>query len=263
MTPDASASSPGPSPSALPPPPPGLQRVTWHAVAAGLTPLIPLPILDEYALGRVRSDLVQQLLQEHGLQAPPAAVAVLAGGVEQTPGGRVAKLLKSAALAPARFVVRKVFRRLVLALWVKDCVDVASEVLHQGYLLQHALQRGDVDARALGEPARLKRVRAAIEAASREVDHRPVNQLLRRLLESSKLLVTAGSRALVAFANRNRPESAQAASAAAAAEASRPDSAESRAEVRSLSERLAAQLWEQQGYLRGLEERYARHLGAR
>src|SRR4051794_14196506 len=61
-------------------PPPELGRVAFHAVASGLTPLIPIPFLDDYALRQVRERMVRAVLEEHGLSTAPAkAVGILAG----------------------------------------------------------------------------------------------------------------------------------------------------------------------------------------
>lgn len=228
-----------PSPSSAPPP--QLGRVAFHAVASGLTPLIPIPFLDDYALRQVRERMVRAVLQEQGLPTPAKAVSILAGShVSSTLGGHLLGLLKSAALFP----FKKIFRRAFLVLWVKDCVDMASYSLHHGYLLQHALSRGDLDASTLEQDVPL-RVHDAILAACREVDSRPINQLLGRLFASSRLLIAEATQALMSPL-RGQPRV--------------PEQGEA-AEVASLANRLAAALWEQRGYLKALEERYQKHLG--
>jgi hypothetical protein len=215
--------------------------VAFHAVAAGLTPLIPVPFLDDFALRQVREKMVRALLQEHGLPTPDPAVAVLAGShLSRSVGGRLLGYLKSVALFP----IRKLFRKVFLVLWVKDCVDMASVSLHHGYLLQHALARGDLDARGLEGDAP-GRVYAAIDAACREVDARPINQLLRRLFEGSRLLLAEAARAFLQPL-RGQPRV--------------PEQGE-QAEVASLADRLAAALWEERGYFTALEQRYAAKLG--
>jgi hypothetical protein len=222
-------------------PPPQLGRVAFHAVASGLTPLIPIPFLDDYALRQVRERMVRAVLQEQGLPTPTKAVSALAGShVSSTLGGLLLGLLKSAALFPFKKMLRRVF----LVLWVKDCVDMASYSLHHGYLLQHALARGDLDASTLEHDAPL-RVHDAILAACKEVDSRPINQLLGRLFASSRLLIAEATQALMS------PLSGQ----------PRVPKQGDDAEVASLANRLAAALWEQRGYLKALEERYQKHLG--
>ncbi|WP_141322871.1 hypothetical protein [Myxococcus sp. AB025B] len=217
-----------------------LGRVALHAVAAGLTPLIPVPFLDDYALYQVREQLVRSLLEERGLRASTQAVEALAGSSQgRTLGGRLASYLKGLMLLP----VKKVFRKVFFVLWVKDCVDVASVSLHHGYLLHHALERGDLDALSLqgDKPAA---VHAAMVAACAEVDARPINQALRRLFASSRVLMAEATRV---FRNPGNvgPRT--------------PEPGEG-TEVKSLSERLLAILWEERGYFTTLEAHYARNL---
>jgi hypothetical protein len=121
---------------------------------------------------------------------------------------------------------------------------MASYSLHHGYLLQHALARGDLDASTLEEDTPL-RVHDAILAACKEVDSRPINQLLGRLFASSRLLIAEATHALMSPL-RGQP---------------RVPKQEEAAEVASLANRLAAALWEQRGYFKALEERYQKHLG--
>lgn len=228
-----------PNPPSSNAPPPQLGRVAFHAVASGLTPLIPVPFLDDYALRQVRERMVRSVLQEHGLPTPPKAVAILAGShISSTLGGRVLNLLKSVALLP----FKKIFRKAFFVLWVKDCVDMASYSLHHGYLLQHAAARGDLNVGTLqGDTP--QRVHDAILAACKEMDARPVNQLLRRLFAGSRLLIAEATKALM-NPLRGQPRV--------------PEKGEE-AEVASLADRLAAALWEQRGYFTALEQHYGKH----
>jgi hypothetical protein len=241
MSVQASASEPQSSPV-----PPQLQRVALHAVASGLTPLIPVPFLDEYALRRVREQMVRAILRERSLFAPDRTVTVLAG-LHPREGSRVQWLASKAFFLSLRLAWRKVYRRLALALWVKDCVDMASISLHHGYLLQHALERGDLDGNNLASEEAARRVHAAIDAACKELDPRPVNQALRRLFAGSRLLLDELARALASSWN-GAPR--------------KPEQGEEQ-EVASLAERLAAAMWEERGYFQSLEALYVKHLQAR
>lgn len=220
-------------------------RVAFHAVASGLTPLIPVPFLDDYALKQVRENMVRALLKEHGLPAPEPAVAVLAGShVTTSLGGHLMGFLKGIVLLP----VRKLFRKAFFVLWVKDCVDMASLSLHHGYLLNHAMDRGDLDARALeGREVPLK-IHGAIVAACAELDSRPINQILRRLFASSRLLMAEATRAFFKNPKENPGP--------------RTPGQDEGAEVKTLSDRLLAALWEERGYFTALEAHYDKHLKA-
>lgn len=233
---------PNPRPTANNDLPPLLGRVAFLAVASGLTPLIPVPFLDDYALRQTREGMVRQILRDKGLPTPDKAVAVLAGShVGTTLGGHVKSLLKGVVLFP----VRKVFRKLFFVLWIKDCVDMASLSLHHGYLLTHAVERGDLDAGTLTGDRPL-RVHDAIVAACAELDSRPINQILRRLFASSRVLMAEATRAF--FNPKNQGPRT-------------PGQGES-AEVRTLTDRLLAELWEERGYFMKLREHYDTHLKA-
>lgn len=222
--------------------PPLAGRVAFLAVASGLTPLIPVPFLDDYALTQVREGMVRQILGEHGLPTPDQAVKVLAGShVSNTLAGHVRSFLKGVLLFPMQWLFRKVF----FVLWVKDCVDMASASLHHGFLITHAVQRGDLDAKAL-EGDMPRKVYDAIVAACAEVDSRPINQILRRLFSSSRLLMAEATRAF--FNPKDRGPRT-------------PEAAES-AEVKSLTDRLLAELWEERGYFVTLQQHYDKHLTA-
>jgi hypothetical protein len=222
--------------------PPLAGRVAFLAVASGLTPLIPVPFLDDYALGQVREGMVRQILGEHGLPTPAKAVEVLAGShVSTSLSGHVKGFVKGVLLFPMQWVFRKVF----FVLWVKDCVDMASTSLHHGFLLTHAVERGDLDAKAL-EGDMPRKVYDAMVAACAEVDARPINQILRRLFASSRVLMAEATRAF--FNPKNQGPRT-------------PDAAES-AEVKSLTDRLLAELWEERGYFVTLQQHYDKHLKA-
>lgn len=225
-------------------PSPSMSRVAFHSVAAGLTPLIPVPFLDDYALKQVRENMVRALLKERGLPAPDKAVGVLAGShVQGSIGGHLLGFLKGLVLLP----VKKLFRKVFFVLWVKDCVDMASVSLHHGYLLSHAMDRGDLDAPGLVEGQAALRIHDAITAACKEMDTRPINQILRRLFASSRLLMAEAARAFLNPKKNPGP---------------RTPGEEDNAEVKSLSERLLAALWEERGYFTALEARYDKHLKA-
>ncbi len=224
--------------------PAALQRVALHAVASGLTPLIPVPFLDEYALRRVREQMVRSILRERSLSASDRTVTVLAG-LHPREGSRLQQFLGKAALLSLRLAWRKAYKRFATALWVKDCVDMASLSLHHGYLLQHALAQGHLDAASLTTEDTARRVHTAIDAACKELDARPVNQVLRRLFSGSQLLLSELAKALDKWTGSPRT----------------PQQGEAQ-EVASLAERLAAAMWEERGYFQSLESLYEKHFRA-
>ncbi len=244
MSSQTSGSEPQPSAAPSSAVPVALQRVALHAVASGLTPLIPVPFLDEYALRRVREQMVRSILRERSLSAADRTVTVLAG-LHPREGSRLQQFVGKAALLSLRLAWRKAYKRFATALWVKDCVDMASLSLHHGYLLQHALTKGHLDALSLANEDTARRVHSAIDAACKELDARPVNQVLRRLFTGSQLLLTELAKALDKWTGSPRT----------------PQQGEAQ-EVASLAERLAAAMWEERGYFQSLESLYEKHFRA-
>ncbi|MGA9521480.1 MAG: hypothetical protein WBV82_08455 [Myxococcaceae bacterium] len=219
--------------------------MAFHAVAAGLSPLIPVPLLDDVVMLRIRQHMVRTVLGAAGGELPERAVVVLAG-VHVPDQGAVERLARIAVALPkwaAGKAFKKATRKIALVLRVKECVDMASACLHHGWLLQHAWTRGHLDSSLLAHESHVHRVYAAIHAACAEMDPRPLEQMLRRLLAGGRVL---GSTAARALASRRQSKPVEIA----------PDEADG------LWERLFRACWEEQGYFQSLAQRYERHLGA-
>jgi hypothetical protein len=245
--------------------PPRLQNVAFHAVAAGLTSLVPVPLLDDVLVRRVRQQLVRSVLGARGEGVAESTVEVLAGAPPAAePGGRVEGVLKGAALRSAQWVadrtlekglrkaVKKAARRVALVLTVKECVDLASGCLHHGWLLQHAVARGDLDPARLARKAHVLQVHAAIHAACAEVDPRPVEQLLRRSRAGARVLRAFSAQALAAWRRRG-PRQEQ---------GGPPQDRGQGPEATRLRTALLEACWEEEGYFQSLARRYERHLEA-
>ncbi len=168
-------------------------------------------------------------------------------GVHVPEKGTVERLARIAVAAPVKRIasktLRKVSRKVALVLRVKECVDAASTCLHHGWLLQYAWTRGHLDAALMTHETHVQRVYAAMDAACAEMDPRPLEQLLRRLLAGGRVLGAAAARALAA---RRKGESLKLT----------PDNAGA------LWELLVQACWEEQGYFKSLAQRYERHLEA-
>ncbi len=207
-------------------PRPQLRKAALHAVLAGLCPLVPVPFLDDKMLEAVREAMVRQLLEEHGLPVPPEAVPILAGTADGGGGGAFG-IVKGVFLWP----VKKLFKKIFLVLSLKDCADQASDVLHEGWLLQHAAAHGalaPVLAGGEGGEAAAVRLRAAMRAATKAVDTRPLSQVVARGLGGSQVLLAAAAASAAPIWRRLLPKDAAAAQA------------NDEVAVRPLADRLAA-----------------------
>ena len=130
-----------------------------HAVLVGLTPLIPVPVLDELAKSYFRKRLVRALAASHRRSLSEEDLSAL---VSEKEGGCLRGCL-----------VTVIYRTDFYFHDVKPAVDLASRTYHFGYLVGYAMQR-----RAGGESIldlrRAVDVSEAIQAVCREAPIKPV-----------------------------------------------------------------------------------------
>ena len=181
----------------------GKQRsLVTHAVLAGLTPLIPVPVVDDLAKNYFRKRLVRRLAAANGRRIGGEELAAL---TREREGGCVRGCLVTVLVYPLKSVFRKVFYFLE---W-KRAVDLASRTYHFGYLVNYAMQRRD-DGTSILDARRASDVIEAIAAACRESPIKPVEGAIgatfrgsRRVLRAAAALLASALRRL---AGRARPE---------------------------------------------------------
>jgi|GEM_PF-444257 len=271
------------------------RQVTFHSLLAGLCPLIPIPFLDDRVLAGVRRKMVRDLAAERGLTGSLALdrerVDVLAGTRGESRGclGWIGWIAFSLTLR----LLAKLFRKILIIFAVKESVDTASRVFHEGYLLHltfawvpawsrvgaaeprgpdlasgpdpgrfGAASAGPGAGRDAGLDAALDldravAVRRTIEATLDAVDPRPLEQALRRTFRGSRQLLRRGARLLTRRGGGRRGLRGP----RIETERAPPEDEERRLLGRVL-DRLVADLWEERGYLTALEESYRRALAA-
>lgn len=211
------------------------RTLVFHALLAGVTPLVPIPLLDDAVRDRVRRRLVRDLLRARGIALDPLAERILALGVPRAFYDHGVVGCLAAALRPFAWVARKVlaklFRKIFFVLALKDCLDTFALAFHEGFLVRHALALG-----AVRGPSDVIPTRQAIDRVLAAVDPRPLELAVRRTLRWGWRIT--GLRALLR-ARRGEPPPAEAGR---------------------LVDELAEDLVEA-GYLRGLELRLAVALG--
>lgn len=144
-----------------------------HAVLVGLTPLIPIPLLDDAVKDAIDRRLVRELARVHGLVLSKDDVAALANG----PGEGI---FLSIAKGIATFPLKLIFRKLFVVLEVKRASDEASRCYHRGLLLDVAMA-----SRAIG-PRPPAEVRAAIDQVCGEISVSPLGRAIGGVFEGSK-----------------------------------------------------------------------------
>jgi len=181
----------------------GNQRIlVTHAVLAGLTPLIPVPVVDDLAKNYFRKRMIRRLAAANGRGL---GVEELTALTREREGGCLRGCLVAAIVYPLKAVFRKVFYFLE---W-KRAVDLASRTYHFGYLANYSMQRR-ADGTSILDVRRASDVGEAIAAACRESPIKPVEGAIggtfrgsRRVLRAAAALLASALRRL---AGRARPE---------------------------------------------------------
>ena len=145
----------------------------------GLTPLIPVPFVDDLARDYFRRRLVADLATLRGVPLPPPVVQTLTA----EPGGCFATgCLAQVFLYPFKLIFRKLFFFLE---W-KRSLDLTSHTFHYGYLVDCALREGYLGPVA---PRQAAEVRAAIDAVCRTAPVRPVESAVAAVFRQSRSLL--------------------------------------------------------------------------
>ena len=172
----------------------GQRGLAAHAVLVGLTPLIPVPVVDDLAKNYFRKRLVRRLAASNGRRLSEAELSAL---TSERGRGCVRGCLWAVLVYPLKAVFRKVFYFLE---W-KRAVDLASRTYHFGHLADYAMRpRGGgaslIDlcgAAAVGE---------AVQAVCREAPIKPVEAAVRGTFRQSRRALRAAANLLASALRR-------------------------------------------------------------
>jgi hypothetical protein len=230
---------------------PRFRRLTFFSVLAGLCPLIPVPLLDDWALERVQRRMVRDLGESRDLGLTEDEVRILAGAGERRIWPGFVKGTSMAVRSGARRVLRKLFKTGLYFLLLRDGVHRSVEAFIQGYLFLYAagLPMGLRTAGRTEE--RIRAVRAAVVETLREEDVAPIHQAVGRAFRRSfDLVLKAAGRLGSVFGRLRSGEPA--------------DETEALKEEEELLggfvDRLAASLWGNEEYFERLERSFVERL---
>lgn len=218
-----------------------------HAILAGLCPAIPIPLVDDAIENVLRRRMMRKLLADHGIQADDATVKRLTE--------KKSNFLLGCFTMLAVYPVKKLFRKVFFVLAIKDCVDEASRVLHEGYLLRHALRKGMVDQGIL-QAEKALHFKAALDRTFKANDPRPLNQILREAFGKGGTILRKSSsevydRLRVILGTRS---TSQAEAAIEQIQQEEPPA------VQELIDGVQARIWTQRGYLDALAKTFEKEL---
>lgn len=148
--------------------------IVKHAVLVGLTPLIPLPFVDDIARAYFQRRLVRSLSTVHNLKLSSEETHILA----DRKGSGCLGCLTMVFIYPFKFVFRKIF----FFLEFKRAIDSVSHTFYHGYLLDFAFEKKWCAPQGVKSPAEL---RAAIDQLLTEVNTSLVEKAVREVLKQS------------------------------------------------------------------------------
>lgn len=158
-----------------------------HAVLVGLTPLIPIPFLDDVVKHAVERRLVRNIATTHGRTLSKDELVAL---TEEPSGNLLWAIGKGIALFPLKLIFKTVF----LVLEVKAASDEASACYHRGLLFDLVLRSKVLAPDGTKSPAE---VRAAVSEIASNTVVSPLGRAIQGVFESSKDGLTAIGRALL------------------------------------------------------------------
>jgi uncharacterized protein (DUF697 family) len=220
-----------------------LGSIVTYSVLGGLCPLIPVPFIDDIILGFIQRRAVETLCTLHGFQPTSSQTKALS----RESGGCPLGCLWAVFIYP----LKKILKKVLYFLSIKGCVDVASTMLHRGYLLHHCLTVGIVSKEKASDQAHLVRVQDAILAACTEVDPRPINQVLKRIFGASKVLMRGTARGMWNLFRSERKKNPKQQDEALGRAMDRAEVEQATGLSRILKD-LQAEIWTQEGYLKDL-----------
>lgn len=174
------------------------QVLVTHSVLTGLTPLIPVPLLDDLVKSYFRKRLVRSLAASSGRKLTDEELEAL---TSESEGGCLRGCVVTVLIYPLKAVFRKIFYFLE---W-KRAVDLTSRTYHFGYLVGHALRRRE-NAPSLLDTHGARAVSEAIEAVCREAPIKPLESAVGGTFRKSKSVLRAAADLLSRALRRQPPQ---------------------------------------------------------
>ena len=131
-----------PSPTPAPTAASARASITTSAIMAGICALSPVPFIDDLFIGAIRRHAVRRIFRARGKELTWGQARAL------TRSNR--NVVLGCLLGVVVYPIRKIFRKVFYIFTVKEAVEVATRLLHQGRLVEHALAAGSLSVDELG-----------------------------------------------------------------------------------------------------------------
>lgn len=145
--------------------------IITHAVLIGLTPLIPVPVLDDVVKSFFYRRLVRLLATSYKLTLSGNELNILAEDRGQG-------LIKGCFIGALEYILKRLIRKLTLVLEWRRAIDLVTHTYYAGYLMDYAFEEGWYTP---GDSQQAMRLRSAIEIARGGAN----TNLVKRIVQSS------------------------------------------------------------------------------
>lgn len=156
--------------------------IITYSVLAGLSPLVPVPFVDDWLINYFRRRLVKSLAASHGQEFTSEAISILADDRDNK--GCLLGCLSMVIFYP----LKKIFRKVFYFLEWKRAVDLTSHTYHYGYLLNYALRDGFLNS----DTKALDAIRTSLDDVCNDTPIKPVESVVSSTFKQTKGLVVSG-----------------------------------------------------------------------
>lgn len=174
------------------------QVLVTYSVLTGLTPLIPVPLVDDLVKNYFRKRLVRSLAAAAGRALTDEELDALASERES---GCLSGCVMTVLVYPLKAIFRKIFYFLE---W-KRAIDLTSRTYHFGYLVGHALRRRE-GAPSLLDAHGARAVNEAIEVVCRDAPIKPLESAVGGTFRKSRGVLRAAAALLSKSLRRQPPQ---------------------------------------------------------
>jgi hypothetical protein len=157
--------------------------IVTYAVLVGLTPLIPIPIVDDMIKVYFQRSLIRRLAKTHDVELSKEDVIALTSDK----GGCLPSCLGTLFIYP----IKKLSRKILYFLEIKRMVDLTSLTFHQGYLINYVLEHRLM--KPVGDQSATN-VRLAIDETCSKSHLKPVEKIIYAVYKQSTHILLAGSK---------------------------------------------------------------------
>ncbi|MBN1430968.1 MAG: hypothetical protein JXB07_21545 [Anaerolineae bacterium] len=153
--------------------------IITHAVFIGLTPLIPIPVIDDLVKSIFYRRLIQELASTYRLSLRKDEIEALS---EELSLG----CFQGCLLGLVEQFLRRLLLKLSFVLEWRRSIDLVTRTYYVGYLIDYAFQRGWY---APGDVAQAVRLRVAIDQACDSINMTLVKRIIKTSFDRSSQLV--------------------------------------------------------------------------